>query len=56
MTMKQEFFSWLRSIGYGLSVALICIIMLPAVVLAAPVAVILGFLGVLDIKKDTPTK
>jgi hypothetical protein len=45
--MKAEFLSWIRSICGGLVVFALCII-------AAPIAVVLGFLGFLDTKKDTP--
>jgi cytochrome b subunit of formate dehydrogenase len=52
--MKAEFLSWIRSICGGLVVFALCIMLVPAAIIAALVAVVLGFLGFLDTKKDTP--
>lgn len=52
--MKAEFYSWIRSIGGGLVVFALCIMLVPAAIIAAPIAVVLGFLGFLDTKKNTP--
>lgn len=45
--MKAEFYSWIRSIGGG-------VLMAATFVLAVPVVLVLGLLGFLDTKKNTP--
>lgn len=56
MSMKQEFFSWLRSIGGGFVVAVLCAGLVLAAIISAPIALALGLFGFLDTQKDTGKK
>lgn len=56
MSMKQEFFSWLRSIGGGFVVAVLCAGLIIAAIISAPIALALGLFGFLETRKDTAEK